>query len=180
MLLHGTPALRTRRLLLRRYKPSDAQAAFSLWRQGVWDEDVSGFPAHRDVADTAALIARWIDSYQSPNVLRWAIEQDGRWIGDAAVTVWQPLHDSCELGFCLAQSARGQGLMEEALREIIRYLLLDAGFHRAALKIRGDNPACLRLARRMGLAHEGTLRDAVKAQDGTYRDLWLFAAVAQA
>lgn len=175
MRLHGTPVIRTRRLLLRRYCASDAQAAFALWSKDVWDERLTGFAPHESVRDTQRLIQRWTDAYQSDNVLRWAICTESGWIGDIAVTRWQPAHHSCELAFSLIFAARRQGYMAEALCAVARYLMETAGFHRVELKIFPENLPSCRLAERAGFRLEGTLRGAFRRTDGSYADVRLYA-----
>lgn len=177
MQLHGTPAIHTARLLLRRYRTADAQAAFSLWSGKHWDHALTGFPPHDSIDDTKRLIHEWIAAYQSPNVLRWAISIASEWVGDIAVTRWQPLHHSCELAFSLIPSARHKGYMQEALQSVVRYLTESVGFHRIVLKILPQNTDSIRLALRAGFLLEGTLRDAFRYSDGSYSDVLVYAKI---
>lgn len=180
MRLNGTPTLYTDRLLLRRYRLEDAQAAFSLWKKDTWDETLTGFSAHNSLKDTEKLIAAWIECYQSPNVLRWAICNQEGWIGDIGVTQWQPAHNSCELAFCLAESARHKGYMPEVLRAVTTYLFESVGFHRIALKVFPQNISCKSVAERSGFTLEGRLCDAFFHGDGVYSDILLYGLISTA
>lgn len=178
MRLSGTPVLHTRRLLLRRYCAADAEAAFSLWSKEHWDQTLTAFPPHDSIQDTERQIGEWIDAYQSPNVLRWAICNNDGFIGDIAVTRWQPQHNSCELAFALSSSARRKGYMQEALCAVVRYLTETVQFHRVMLKILTENSASVQLAERAGFQLEGTLRDAFLCCDGHYSDILVYARIA--
>ncbi len=177
MRLNGTPVIHTARLLLRRYCAADAQAAFSLWARGSWDDKLTGFSPHDSVEDTKRLLHEWIAAYESPNMLRWAICDENGWIGDIAVTRWQPGHHSGELAFSLAAGARHRGYMQEALQAVVRYLMESVGFHRIVLNILSKNTASSRLAERAGFRLEGTLRDAFRHSDGSYSDILVYARV---
>lgn len=177
MQMNGTPIIHTARLLLRRYCAADAQVAFSLWSKKSWDDALTGFAPHDSVDDTSRLINEWIKAYESPNMLRWAICDENGWIGDIAVTRWQPAHHSCELAFSLAPHARHKGYMQEALQAVVRYLLESVGFHRIVLNILSKNTASSHLAERAGFLLEGTLRDAYRHADGNYSDILVYAKV---
>jgi ribosomal-protein-alanine N-acetyltransferase len=66
---------------------------------------------------------------------------------------------ACYLGFGLAQSAVGQGLMQEALTTAIAHMFEDRHLHRIMANYLPRNERSGRLLQRLGFVIEGTARD---------------------
>ena len=71
---------------------------------------------------------------------------------------------------------RGRRLADEAARELVRHLLLEAGFHRLELEIYGFNERATAHAERAGFVREGIKRKAYRHGDG-WVDGILYAVV---
>jgi hypothetical protein len=69
-------------------------------------------------------------------------------------------------GLAVHPDFRGRGVAEEAARELLRYLLLDLGFHRLQLEIYGFNDRAIRHAERLGFVREGVKRKAYRRHGG--------------
>lgn len=78
---------------------------------------------------------------------------------------WQ----SCTLGYELARSQQGQGLMHEALRALLRYGFVEMGLHRIDATYRAHNARSGRVLARLGFVVEGRARGYVFA-DGVWHD----------
>ena len=174
----GTPVLQGVQLLLRPYVSADAPFVFSAWASDPLIAAAAGRTPHTHQQMTQAMVDEWVAAYQSPRAIRWAITWQGALVGDIQVTTWNEVNHSCELGFCLAQTHWGKGLMVEALVLVTHYLLHEAGFHRIALKHLGSNPRSGRVMQKAGYLYEGCLREARRQSDGRYDDLHLYAALA--
>ena len=88
---------------------------------------MAGWIPHGSIDESAAVLARFIEGKKT-----FAIEYKGKVIGSLGVEKYQEdrfpeLSDlRCrELGFVLAKDYWGQGLMPEAVREVMRYLFED-------------------------------------------------------
>ena len=167
----GTVRLQTARLCLRPYESSDAQNAFTYWAGDPRVTDALDWTAHKDVSVTQRLINMWVESYQSPTVYHWCIDYQGCAVGDIMVCKWNQDDSWCELGYCLAPSLWGQGLMTEALACVCQYLFDCVGFHRIQLKHEEDNIASGCVMRKCGFQYEGTLRHAKRGRDGVWRNI---------
>lgn len=76
---------------------------------------------------------------------------------------------SCSIGYRLAESYCGRGLMTEALNELIPKIFLHYRLHRIEAEIHPDNSASLRLIERIDFTNEGISRGKYK-MNGVYCD----------
>jgi len=160
----GTQFIETKHLLLRPFLESDAQAMYDNWASRpdnllhvTWD-------AHESPEVTQQSIARWVENYQNMDFYKWAIclkENPDSVIGDISMVDMDEAINACEVGYILSKDYWGQGLMTEALKAILIYLLQDANFNRVAARFVTANPASGRVMAKAGMSYEGTFRQAV-------------------
>lgn len=183
--------LRTARLQLRPPRAADAAAAFERWAADVEVLRYLGQPAHQRVEQTRAQLAwdeaRWLKR----SAWTWVLLHpgdgsgsgpDGEPIGLISLTPQRldgPPHH-LRLGYLLARSHWGRGLMAEALRAVLTQVW---GQEPACWRIDAvcdvDNPASARVLERLGFEREGrlrrhTLHPNVSAEP---RDVWLYARI---
>lgn len=173
----GTVPLITGRLLLRRFHIEDAPQMFENW---AGDPAVTAFlswTAHRTPADTRRVLCEWVTAYQRPDFYTWAIvrREDGALMGSISIYNLNSYADACEAGYCLGRNFWGGGYAAEALRAVLA-LCFAMGFVRVCAKHDPDNPHSGRVMQKAGMQREGTMRRAVKAPDGRYRAMVLYAA----
>ena len=167
----GTRTLHTRRLTLRRFVEEDARQMFDGW---ACDERVTRFltwTPHDSPQLTAALLKDWCAAYENPSTYNWAIEWDGRLIGNISVVQTSDRSEWAELGYCLGHAYWNQGLMTEAVRAVLGYLFEEVGCHRIGLSHAVRNPASGRVARKCGMTYEGTRRALFRAASGEFLDI---------
>lgn len=152
--------LHTDRLRLRPLQPGDAPALYDIfsdpvvmryWSTGPWS---SVEPAQKWITDDAKCLA-------AGTHLRLGIERaiEHQLIGTCTLFNFNEQCRRAELGYALARTAWGQGVMQEALCGLLRY-----GFETLTLnRIEADiDPRNLRSARaleRLGFRKEGFLRE---------------------
>jgi ribosomal-protein-alanine N-acetyltransferase len=76
---------------------------------------------------------------------------------------------ACHLGYQLARSSEGRGLMTEALRATNAFVFEELRLHRIMANYRPENVRSARLLERLGFAREGLARDYLFI-DGAWRD----------
>jgi len=76
---------------------------------------------------------------------------------------------ACYLGYQVARSHEGRGLMAEALRATNAYVFDNLGLHRIMANYRPENARSARLLERLGFVREGLARDYLFI-DGAWRD----------
>ena len=167
----GTEALITERLILRRFTPSDAEAMFTTWAN---DERVTKFltwAPHGSLDVTEFVINDWCSSYEKQDYYQWAIEFEGKIIGSIACVDADDNSKRCEIGYCIGYDFWGKGIMTEAVRAVIDYLLFEVGFNRLEIAHATKNPGSGKVAMKCGLKFEGVKREYFKALNGELLDI---------
>lgn len=163
MNLIGTRELETARLKLRKITSADAQPLrLSGSLQGTEEE-------------VRQRVARLVAQANDPASFHWVIEHEGSAIG--RITAWEVSQrdEYAQLGYDLAPWLRGRGLMPEAMRAVVKYLLDEVGLHRVYCQVRESNTASLRACEKAGLRHEATLRGHFREPDGSFVDVRIYA-----
>ena len=156
----GTRTLETRRLILRRFRPEDAEDMYAGWAS---DPEVTRFltwPPHGSVEVTRTLLNSWISRYENGAYFNWAIEwkETGRVIGNISVVRLEEAIENAEIGYCLSRTYWGRGIMPEALRAVMDYLFDTAGISRISAGHDVNNPNSGRVMEKAGLKEEGVRR----------------------
>ncbi len=178
MITHkGTQQIETERLLLRRFKPSDAEYMFKNWAN---DSEVFRFftrNAHSDVIQTEQTIREWINAYTDDYCYNWAIElkEIGEIIGQISLVDLSEKYSLCEVGFTLGRSFWKKGIGTEALKTVINYLFKEIGINRIEGKHNILNLASGRVMQKSGMTFEGIMRQADINKNGEFSDLAVYS-----
>lgn len=151
--------LTTERLVLRRFRPSDAGtlAAYrtlpGVARYQSWQAPYSVEKA-RYAIETMAVM-----DPDEPGWFQYAVElTDGHGhIGDVGVN----LHDNrrqADIGYTFAPQWQGRGYATEAVRAVLDHLFRVKGLHKVSAECDARNTPSYRLLERVGLQREGRLR----------------------
>ena len=156
----GTEEIATKRLLLRRLDVSDASAMFHNWAS---DPEVTRYlmwRPHDSVESTMQLLGIWEGNYAKVNTYLWGIEYvpEHKLIGTISLVDSNELCERAEIGYCLARSYWGRGIMPEALAAVIDFCFDQVGYHRLAIVHNVANPASGKVAAKVGMVQEGLLR----------------------
>jgi RimJ/RimL family protein N-acetyltransferase len=79
-----------------------------------------------------------------------------------------------ELGYWLAKSRWGQGIMSDVVRRLCRYGFEELGLVKVTAHVFTGNPASARVLEKCGFVREGLLRQHFK-KGGDLLDVWLYA-----
>ena len=120
--------LETERLILRPWEERDAESLYEYAK----DSDVgpiAGWPAHRSVDESLHVIRNVFTVSEAYAI---CLKNDGRPIGAIELklnghTDMTERDDECELGYWLGKHFWGQGIMPEAVREMLRHAFEDIG-----------------------------------------------------
>ncbi|KRE43994.1 GNAT family N-acetyltransferase [Knoellia sp. Soil729] len=177
LLLAGTTPDGTR-ILLRPMRVEDQHeytSVRSLNRQwlGPWD-------ATSPVPSTAPrTFEDLVEVYQGDalagRMVPLVIETDGRLVGQInASNIVLGSFRSCTVGYWVAQSVAGRGIVPTALALVSDHLIGELGLHRIEINIRPENAASLAVVRKLGFRDEG-VRARMLHIDGDWRDHRSFA-----
>jgi RimJ/RimL family protein N-acetyltransferase len=113
----------------------------------------------------------WIDRFAQRDGRIFAIEYEGRAIGQANYRDWQPKAKSAEVGIGIGEPALwSKGIGREALRLLVRHLVDDLGAHRVNLHVLAYNDRAINSYYAAGFDVEGIERDAVMTDRAGYAD----------
>ena len=149
----GTRRIETERLILRRFTPADAEAAFRNWMS---DPEVTRFlrwKPHQDAAHTAAILESWEQNYASADYYLWAIElrEIGEPIGSIAVVRQDEQIGMAHIGYCIGRPWWHRGYTSEALAAVIAYLFREVGVNRIETQHDPANPHSGGVMRKCGM-----------------------------
>ena len=160
----GSVRLETGRLVIEPLVEADVPA-FVAYRR---DPEVARYQSWSDdfsVADAEALIAgqpaafplpgQWVQLALRPR--RPGVGAAPLLLGDIAIGADAVQPDTFELGVTIAPAHQGAGLAREALEAAIEHLFFARGAHRVVMQGDARNDPVLRLMRRLGLRHEGSI-----------------------
>lgn len=151
--------LTTERLVLRRFRPSDAEnlAAYRsdpvVARYQSWQSPYTVQQARYAIETMAAA------DPDEPGWFQYAVELTAGQvhIGDVGVN----LHDNrmqADIGYTLAPRWQGRGYATEAVGAVLGHLFRVKGLHRVSAECDARNVASYRLLERVGFRREGLLR----------------------
>ncbi len=171
MLNHkGTLTIESDRLILRRFNIEDAEDMLINWASDTEVTKYLSWEPHKSIDITNQVISVWIDDYEKDHTYNWCIvlKSTGKVIGHISVVQLNNLHETCEIGYCLGRAFWNNGIMTEALQSVIRFLFEEVGMNRIQAKHDLDNPSSGKVMEKVGMKHEGLLRQSRKRKDGTY------------
>ena len=153
-------ALTSERLVLRRFRPEDLDA-FVAYRSDPgtaryqsWEAPYPPSQARQFLRELAAIHpdtpGEWFQ-------FAIALRTTDRLIGDCAAHVPADDPRQAEIGFTLAPGHQGHGYATEAVRRLLRYLLLERGKHRVSATCDDRNTRSAALLERVGMRREGHL-----------------------
>jgi ribosomal-protein-serine acetyltransferase len=105
-----------------------------------------------------AFLQRYADGTAADGRRIYALRVDGRMVGGTLFRIFEPDAGVCEVGVWLAADAQGHGYVTRATAAMLDWALLERGLHRAEWHCVPENLASRRVAERLGLTLEGTLR----------------------
>lgn len=168
----------TARLRLRAFALADAPAVEALAGDRRVADTTTTIPHPYPAGGAEAWIALHGPAWDSGAGVTYAITDagDGTLLGAVALTI-TPAHAVAELGYWIGVAAWGRGYATEAAAALCDLAFGTLGTHRIQARHYVRNPASGRVMQKLGMRHEGTLRDAVR-KGGRFEDLALYAVLA--
>ena len=151
-----TVLLQTKRLLLRRFTPADANWIWQRWAGDPIATRFVRWNPHPTAADTAALVKSWCFAYEEePDYYNWAIVLSGTDEPIGSIGLSQP-DGRPELGFILGQRWWGKGYAAEAALAVCHFLHTKAGISVIYARHAAENTACGRALEKAGFSYYHT------------------------
>lgn len=177
MLKHkGTVTLVTERLILRKFRIEDAEAMFNNWSKDEEAAKYMRWNAYKDINETKSSLQKRIERYSDDKTYFWAIVLKGtdEPVGNVAL-ICSNEYDMCaDVAYCIGKAFWGQGIISEALREVLRFGLMEVNFNRIEAYHSISNIASGKVMQRAGMKFEGRMRKKYRSHEG-FEDSDLYA-----
>lgn len=159
-------ALRTERLELSVPTDADVDAIY----EACQDPDIQRYtpvPVPYERQHAESFVAQVAKDWESGPHLTWAIREQGRLVGTIGLYRIDGKGDG-EIGYWVAPEFRRGGRLLEAAKAVIDWGFAADGLNLARIEWRAvvGNEASARVARSLGFAYEGTLRQALVGSHG--------------
>lgn len=157
----GTEKIETDRLILRKFKTSDAK---SFYKNCVSDSKVSyylSWEPHKNVKESEEFIKSLMETYEDSFVYDWAIElkETSEVIGNIKVNNIDDKNSFCHIGYYIGSKFWNKGLMTEALKIVISYLFEETDLNRIVARHDVENIGSGKVMVKANMTYEGTLRE---------------------
>ena len=172
--VENLPQLETPRLILRRVKPTDAEAIFSYASRPEVTAHLT-WRTHRKLEDTYLFIQGLQYGYAEGTAADWGIilKENGLFIGTIGFAQASRIHSYGEVGYVLHPDYWGRGIVAEALNAVIGFAFTH-GLNRVEAVHAVENRASGRVMEKAGMTCEGLLRKRYSLQ-GEYRDMKMYS-----
>jgi len=147
-------------------------------------------PALVPIRQTPEVRARWrgghdmvtaiTNDFDEPDSTPYVVEVDGRvvgWIQWSAED--EPDYRHASIDIYLDPAVHGRGVGTDAVRTLVRHLIVDHGHHRIEIDPAADNVAAIRCYTKVGFRPVGILRCSERGDDGSWHDALLMDLLAQ-
>lgn len=156
----GLPRIESDRTVLRPLDEGDLAALWEIFS----DPEVTRYwsePAWRETAKAEEYLAEIRSCFADRSLFQWGVARrdDDRVVGTTTVFRIDPENRRAEIGFALARSAWGAGLMTSTLGTLFDFTFDELALHRLEADVDPRNEPCLRLLERLGFRREGLLRE---------------------
>lgn len=146
--------LKTKRLILRKIKKSDAQHIFNNYAN---DEEVTKYltwNVHEDIKVTEKIVDTWIEEEKDPQTIRYVITLNDIDEPIGMIDVVNIYDNIPEIGYCLSRKMWNKGYMTEACNEFLKYLF-DIGFKEVRIGAVEQNIGSNRVIEKCGFKFVG-------------------------
>jgi ribosomal-protein-alanine N-acetyltransferase len=170
------PSIETERLLLREIVELDTEDLFAI-RGDLELMRWFGTEPPTDLTAIQSLVKKFASGriIENPSTA-WAIQtkDNPKLLGTCGLFSWNRNWRKCAVGYELAASAQGRGLMREALSAVLSWGFNNMELNRVEAQIHPNNHPSIKLARTLGFAEEGRLRE-IGFWEGQHHDMLQFS-----
>jgi ribosomal-protein-serine acetyltransferase len=129
------------------------------------------------VDGAAKFLQRYADAQARGEGRVLGIWVDGKLSGGVLFRVWENASGMCEVGVWLAPEMTGRGLVTRAATAMIDWAVRVRGMHRVEWRCVAANESSRRVAQRLGMRLDGTLRESFPLR-GTHHDVEVWSVLA--
>ena len=147
--VHGTAEIWTENLILRRYRPEDAEELYQYFGSDPEMYKYSGWNPYATPEMARGTVRRFVESYDDDHVYSWVMDADGVVVG--TIGAYDFSHDQIEAGFSVKRNWQGRGLATEALKKVLEYLTENEGIPCVTAWCAAENAGSRRVLEKAGM-----------------------------
>ena len=170
--VHGTVELWTDRLILRRYRPEDAEPLYQYLGTDPAMYAYSGWNPYATLEMAAETVRRFIDSYEDDHAYSWVMDVDDVLVGTIGAYDYKidpsTDHDQIEVGYSVVKNWQGRGYATDALKEVLKYLTENEGISCVTAWCASENTGSRRVLEKSGMQLVRTEQGGIVAGGKTY------------
>ena len=164
--VHGTVELWTERLILRRYRPEDAEDLYRYLGTDPAMYRYSGWNPYATLEMAQETVRRFIGSYEDVHAYSWVMDIDDVIVG--TIGAYDYKDDHVEVGFSVVPGWQGRGLATEALKKALEYLTENEGISCVTAWCAAENIGSKRVLEKAGMKQIRTEKDGLVVEDRVY------------
>ena len=146
---HGTAELWTERLILRRYRPEDAEPLHRYLGSDPAMAQYSGWNPYATLEKARETVRQFIDIYHDEHFYSWIMDIEDVVVG--TIGAYDYADDRIEVGFSVVRGWQGRGLATEALKKVLEYLTKNEGISCVTAWCAAENIGSLRVLEKSGM-----------------------------
>lgn len=166
---HGCVELRTERLILRRYRPEDADDLYRCLGKDPAMYQYSGWNPYATPEMARETVRRFIDSYDEERSYSWVMDVDDVIVG--TIGAYDYKDGSIEVGFSVVPGWQGRGFATEALKRVLRYLTDNESIPCVTAWCASENIGSKRVLEKAGMKLVHTEKGGLAVSDKVYDKL---------
>jgi len=167
--VHGTAELWTARMVLRRYRPGDADDLYRYLGTDPGMYEYSGWNPYATLELAKETVHRFIDSYDDEHVYSWVMDIDDVIVG--TIGAYDFKDDRIEVGFSVVKGWQGRGLATEALKKVLEYLTENEGIPCVTAWCATKNTGSKHVLEKAGMKLKASEKNGIKVADRAYDKL---------
>ena len=167
--VHGTVELWTERMILRRYRPEDADELYRYLGTDPEMYEYSGWNPYATLEMARETVQGFIDSYDDDHTYSWVMDIDDVIVG--TIGAYDYKDNQIEVGFSVVKGWQGRGLATAALKKVLEYLTENEGIPCVTAWCAAENIGSQRVLEKAGMQFVNTEKNGLVIGDRVYDKL---------
>ena len=167
--VHGTVELWTERMILRRYRPEDADELYRYLGTDPEMYEYSGWNPYATLEMARETVQGFIDGYDDEHTYSWVMDIDDVIVG--TIGAYDYKDNQIEVGFSVVKGWQGRGLATAALKKVLEYLTENEGIPCVTAWCAAENIGSQRVLEKAGMQFVNTEKNGLVIGDRVYDKL---------
>ena len=164
--VHGSAELRTERMILRRYRPEDADDLYRYLGTDPAMHAYSGWNPYATPEMAQETVRGFIDDYGDEHTYSWVMDVEDVIVG--TIGAYDFADGRIEVGFSVVKGWQGRGLATEALRKVLEYLTENESIPCVSAWCAAENIGSRRVLEKAGMKLVSKEKDGLVVGDKVY------------